>query len=381
MRFTFRVTTLFSACLSSLLLSACVLAPGMHFNPQQPVDATDPSTVPTVIPITPALVTQQKKARLSATTDDYKALSATAKPYRIGAADVLSIIVWDHPELVIPNLTYTIGQSGGTLPSGPGLSSQAVPGYVVGHDGRIQFPYIGTFKAAGLTVGEIQRGLKAALEPYIHAPELTVSVAAYRSQRIFVEGMVSQAGVKPITDIPMSLAEALGEANGIPSGLGDTSQIELLRQGSRYRLNLPAMAQQGFDTSRILLQDRDVVRVLPQTYNQVFVTGEIAKPSALPMHDGKLSLSDALANASSVNPTSAEPAAIYVIRATDDAARPEIYKLDSSSPVGLALAEHFELKPKDVVYVDATGLTRWSRMINLLVPTAVGANATHGAVN
>lgn len=46
--------------------------------------------------------------------------------------------------------------------------------------------------------------------------------------------------------------------------------------------------------------------------------------------------------------------------------------------MALALAEGFELKPKDVVYVDAGSLVRWSRVINLLVPTAtplIGAAA------
>jgi polysaccharide export outer membrane protein len=381
MRFFLRVVPFLSVSLSMLLLSACVLAPGMRFDPHQPVDVTDASTVPTVIPITPELVTQQKDDRLRAATGDYRALATKSKAYRVGPADVLSIIVWEHPELVIPNLTYTIGETGGTLPSGPGLTSQAVPGYVVGHDGNIQFPYVGSFHAAGLTVGEVQRGLKSALGPYIRTPQITVSVVGYRSQRVFVEGMVSQAGIKPITDIPMSLPEALGQANGISGGVGDTSQVELMRNGKRYQLNLPALAASGFDASKIMLQDRDVVRVLPQTYNQVFVTGEVNKPLAMSMHDGSLTLNDALASASSVNPTSAEPAAIYVIRATENPAQPEVFKLNSSSPVGFALAEHFQLKPKDVVYVDSTGLARWSRMINLLVPTAVGANATRGVVN
>lgn len=379
MRLIGRVAPFFLISISSLLLNACALSPGMHFNPSEPVDANNASTVPQVIAITPELVTEQRAERVRAVTEDYNALMAPAQPYRLGTADVLSIIVWEHPELVVPNLTYTIGETGGTLPSGPGLSSQAIPGFVVGHDGNIQFPYIGTFKVAGLTVAEVQRGLKAVLQPYIHSPELTVSVVGYRSQRVFVEGMVTQAGIKPITDIPMSLPEALGEANGVPAGVGDISQVELMRKGKLYRLNLTAMAANGFDTSRIVLQDRDVLRVLPQTYNQVFVAGEVNKPTALPMHDGQLTLNDALASAASVNPTSAEPAAIYVIRATEDPSKPKVFRLDSSSPVGFALAEHFSLKPKDVVYVDATGLTRWSRMINLLLPTAVGANTSHAA--
>lgn len=381
MCFIRRVVLALSIGLSTLSLGACALAPGMHFNAGEPVDANNASSVPQVIAITPDLVSKQREERLRATTEDYNSLVAPPGPYRIGPADVLSIIVWDHPELVVPNLTYSIGDTGGTLPSGPGLSTQAIPGYVVGYNGEIQFPFIGTFNVAGLTISEVQRSLKAALRPYIRTPEITVSVVAYRSKRIFVEGAVAQAGIKPITDIPMSLPEALGTANGIPAGVGDTSRVELLRKGKRYRLDIPDMMAIGFDVSKILLQDRDVIRVSPQSYNQVFVAGEVNRPTALQMHDGQLTLSDALANASSVNPTTAEPAAIYVIRATDDPSKPDVFRLDSSSPVGLSLAEHFELKPKDVVYVDATGLTRWSRMINLLVPTAVGANASRGVVN
>jgi polysaccharide export outer membrane protein len=49
---------------------------------------------------------------------------------------------------------------------------------------------------------------------------------------------------------------------------------------------------------------------------------------------------------------------------------PLVYHLDAASPVALALAEDFELQPKDVVFVDATSLVRWSRVISLLLPTS-----------
>jgi polysaccharide biosynthesis/export protein len=381
MKFVHSVLNLGRAALLASLLGACALAPGMHFDDSK-ADGDDAFAANLVLTeITPDLVLQQRATRVRAATDDYNALAASPQPYRIGKADVLSIIVWDHPELVVPNLTYTLGDSGSALPTGPGLASQSVPGFVVDDNGNIQFPYVGNFKAAGRTTAELQKRLADALVPYIRKPQLTVSVVGYRSQRVFIEGQVAQAGIKPITNVPMSLPEALGAANGIPAGVGDTSHVELLRKGKRYRLNLPAMAADGFDTSRILLQDRDIVRVSPQSYNQVFVVGEVSKPTPLPMHDGSLTLSDALASAGSVNPLSAEASAIYVVRATQDPSRPEVYRLNSASPVGFALAEHFDLKPKDVVYVDASGLARWSRMINLLVPTAVGANATRAATH
>ncbi len=364
-----------------LIVGACALAPGMQFDPHASIDEDDPSVVPTVTTITPAIIKQQRESRLRTSGDTYRQLMTAVAPYRIGPADVLSIIVWNHPELVIPNLTYTIGETAGLQPAGPGLSSQAVPGFAVGDDGNIQFPFIGAFRAQGLTTAELQQRLTTVLQPYIRSPQLTISVVAYRSKRVFVEGPVALAGVKPITDVPMSLAEVLGEANGVQSGVGDLSQIELLRNGKRFRLNLGEMAAQGVNTAQIMLKDRDVIRIVPQTYNQVFVTGEVGKPTGLSMHDGRLTLSDALASVQGVDPNSGDPAAVYVIRATDDPAQPEVFRLNGKSPAAYALAEHFELKPKDVVYVDATGLTRWSRVINQLVPTAVGANATRGTVN
>lgn len=201
-----------------------------------------------------------------------------------------------------------------------------------------------------------------------------MSIVADRSKRIFVEGQVSQPGVKPITNVPMSLAEALSEANGVVAGVGDTSRIQLLRSGRVYELSLPKLAAQGVDASMILQQDRDIVRVPPQTYVQVFVTGEVMRPTALPMHDGHLSLSDALASAAGVNPATAKAAGIYVVRPTDDRSTPKVFHLDTSMPVALASAEHFDLQPKDVVYVDATGLARWARIVSFLLPNAQGVS-------
>ena len=34
----------------------------------------------------------------------------------------------------------------------------------------------------------------------------------------------------------------------------------------------------------------------------------------------------------------------------------------------MLLANQFELEPKDVVYVDSSGLVRFSRVLNLLLP-------------
>jgi polysaccharide export outer membrane protein len=58
---------------------------------------------------------------------------------------------------------------------------------------------------------------------------------------------------------------------------------------------------------------------------------------------------------------------MYVIRGALSGT-PSVYHLDARSPVAMLLANQFELQPKDVVYVDATGLARFSRVLNQLLP-------------
>jgi polysaccharide export outer membrane protein len=85
------------------------------------------------------------------------------------------------------------------------------------------------------------------------------------------------------------------------------------------------------------------------------------------MKDGKLSLGEALSQAGSVSSNSADAKELYVIRG-GPGIKPQIWHLDATSPVSMLLANQFELEPKDVVYVDSSGLVRFSRVLNLLLP-------------
>ena len=46
----------------------------------------------------------------------------------------------------------------------------------------------------------------------------------------------------------------------------------------------------------------------------------------------------------------------------------------------MILANRFELQPKDIVYVDGSGLVRFSRVLGLLLP-AINAGLTAGLVS
>jgi polysaccharide export outer membrane protein len=45
-----------------------------------------------------------------------------------------------------------------------------------------------------------------------------------------------------------------------------------------------------------------------------------------------------------------------------------MYRIDLSNFADFGLANQFKMRSNDIVYVDATGLTRWQRVVNQVIP-------------
>jgi polysaccharide export outer membrane protein len=193
-------------------------------------------------------------------------------------------------------------------------------------------------------------------------------VQAYRSKRVYVDGEVKTPGLQAINDIPMSLMEALNRSGGLlPTA--DQSRIAVERDKQRYDINLRELVQKGIDPSTVMLAPGDVVRVHSRDESKVFVSGEVITPKALTMHDGRLTLNEALGESGGVSPLSGDARQIYVVRKTTDGTR--VFQLDARITGSIAMAEEFELRPKDVVYVAASPLANWNRNLSLLFPGAL----------
>ena len=175
-------------------------------------------------------------------------------------------------------------------------------------------------------------------------------------------------GLQAVNDIPMTLPEAINRAGGFTAA-ADRSTVSISRNGSTTVINLQQLTALGINPSSILLSTGDLVRVLSREDSKVYVMGEVTRPVAQTLRNGRLTLNEALGEAGGVNTLSGDPRQIYVVRNAPDG-QPEIYHLDARSPVAYALAEGFELKSRDVVYVDPSNLVRWNRVISLILPSA-----------
>ncbi|WP_343718952.1 polysaccharide biosynthesis/export family protein [Achromobacter dolens] len=355
-------------------LGACALSPGMTFNAKHQVDPLDPNSVAQIKEITPSLVLDDNRARQALLDNDgISRLVDKAEPYRIGPGDILSIVVWDHPELVLPTQTYAIGT--GVTELAFGDTASGIPGYTVSSSGYIQFPYTGLLKVAGLTELQARNLIVNSSGKYIQDPQITVRVLGYRSKRVYVEGEVKTPGTVAINDIPMTLLEAINRAGGVlPTG--DRSSVYVIREGKKTRVNLPALIDRGQDLNQVMLKSGDIVRVTPRDESKVFVTGEVTTPATIVMRDGRLTLNEALGVAGGPNQLTADSSQVFVVRSTEQAT-PLVFHLNAASPQAYAVAEKFELQPKDVVFVDTAALVRWNRFISNLFPSAQTVQTVH----
>lgn len=358
-------------CLS---LAACAASPGMRMTDKQTLPLSAPRdgapaqalNVP-IQEVDVDLVNRMREFDGSTSLRSAELLAAANQnaAYRIGPGDVLQITLWDHPELAAAN---PAGQTGGAP-----RASDPASGFVVDQKGNVQFPYAGSIHVSNMTPADAQVAVTRALTAF-HNPQVTVRIASFRSQQVYVEGEVRSPGIQPINDVPMTLVDAVDRAGGLQP-TADSSRIELMRGSARYVLSLTSLLDKGINPAHIVLENRDVLRVMSREDSGVYVMGEVTKPTlALPLRNGSLSLGDALSQAGSINSNTADAAQVFVIRG-HGASKPDVFHLDAKSPVAMVLANEFMLQPKDVVYVDGNGLVRFNRVLSLLLP-AINAGMT-----
>lgn len=333
----------------ALSVQACAIAPGMTM--QEPAELPDGEVV-RVQSVTTELLNQLELDRQSEVREIAEEFSTADYGYIIGKGDVLQITVWDHPELTIPAGSFRDAETSGQQ---------------VGDDGYIFYPYVGMVKAEGMNIGALRDMLTERLSAYIQTPQLDVRVVAFRSKRVNVVGEVAQPGMLALKDIPMTVADAISLSGGLTPD-AHKGGVNISRDGKVYEVDLKALYDYADASQNLMLQHGDIVNVLDRSQQKVFVMGEVKNPGSVEIINGRLSLAAALGERGGVNQTSADPSGIFVVRGSNRE-NPEIFQLDAGFATGMLLAERFEMRAQDVVFVDTAGISQWNRVISQLLPS------------
>lgn len=280
--------------------------------------------------------------------------SLPAPEYRIGPLDMVQVVVWEHPELTSPMGQYQ--------PAGQKVTT----------DGKLFYPYAGELQAAGLTAQELRAEITKRLsDKILNDPQVDVRVTGYNSLKAFVSGAVNRPGYVAFDEKPMTIPTVIAAAGGF-SEEADPAMMQLRRGNKVYNINYLDAFKSNLPLDRILMKPDDQIFVpaLSETQkeNRVYVMGEVQKVGIVNVNQGQLSLVEALATAGGLQTLNASASSIYVIRNTSDA-QIDVFHLNGKNAMALAMADRFALNSHDIVYVDASGIATWNRLISLIMPS------------
>lgn len=339
------------ACAALALVAAC--SSTYRYDTLDREDGVEPKDLEALIADSRASVAPGERLGLKKTVLKFD-FAQQVDEYRIGRNDVLNIYVVDHPEM--SSQRVNLGQISGTT---------------VQKDGFVYLPVVGKVKAEGMTVVEFTESLRKTTTAFIVAPEVSVEVLQYASQKFYVLGRVEKPGAFPV-DGDTTLLEGLGFAGGTAPD-ADLEGAYVLRGGQLLPISLADILLRGDVERNIFMRDKDVVFVPDSADKKVYVLGEVGRPSVVPIQRERITLAEALAAAG--GPTIAHSRSeVSVLRGGN--ARPVVYTVELRE--ALLHDDRIALRPGDRVIVAPTGLSTASKYMQQILPFLQAGQAVAG---
>lgn len=256
-------------------------------------------------------------------------------------------------------------------------------------EGNIDVPIIGTVKASGLTVDQLQEDLRGRLTRYVIDPKVNVTVTEYRSRPITILGAVNKPGVLENTGTD-TLAEVISAAGGLRSDAGNI--VVITRPGDAGPLPLPNLRRDpktGFVTGevdiRTLLDGHDPTlncAVLPGDVisvpraDMVYVVGAVRHPTGIMLNERpSMTVMEALSMAEGLEKT-AQPKQGRILRSAVNGEHEEMPVNVSSIIAGRR--PDIALLPNDILVIpDSTVKRITTRSVEALLTTVSGYVMLH----
>lgn len=267
------------------------------------------------------------------------------------------------------------GQTGLTriIPQAPALPSENK--FLVAADGTITVPYAGKIKVGGKPFIEVKKLLDKRMHKFFLNPQLDMRVADFASSRVLISGEVKNPQELTLSHKPLTVMAAITAAGGaLPTA--DLRDAKIVRaNGAEEKIDVAALIYDGkSDYNKVLLAG-DSLNIPRNHANQLFVIGEAMDAKTLTLNPSGTNLTQALGEVKGLNPETAKPSAVYVLREhvgrRADKREVSVYHMDASDPKSYVFATKFAMQPQDVIYIGSRDITDWGRFIGQLLPGGI----------
>ena len=273
-------------------------------------------------------------------------------PYRLGPGDIISISVYRHPELSIP-------QGGGGGGTGGGV--------MITNDGSVDLSLVGNVTLGGLTVAQAHDRLNADYAKYVQMVDVAVQLVSPRSLRYYLLGDFTQPGVK-FPERQLTLLDALSLGGSIDISNADLFQAYVTMGSQKLPVDVRALLVDGDMSQNIMLGSGATIVIPPAADEKAFVFGSVGKPGAIAFEGGSLSLLQALSEAG-MDLTSYSSAKLSQVRVIRSHGADAQFIIVDAAKIMQGEAAPFTLEPGDVVFVAPTTIATWNEALNMLLPS------------
>ena len=238
--------------------------------------------------------------------------------------------------------------------------------YRIDSEGNLMFPVVGTVHAGGLTVEQLEASLTVRLRAYVLNPQVTVTVAQFRSEPVFFVGAFRSPGIYPLQG-RRTLLEMLQAVGGLqpntsrrikvtrrkefgpiplPNAVDDTDG-----KTSTVEISIGSLRDNVNPAEDIVLQPYDVISV--ERAEMVYVNGNVGKIGGFELGDREsITLVQLIAMAGGLSKDANAEKALVLRPVLNTSRRAEI-------PINLkkvlrGQASDFALLPNDLLYVPSS---------------------------
>ena len=213
-------------------------------------------------------------------------LQAQGAAYRIGPRDVLTLTIY------------------------AGGEKQQVTHLTVSSQGMINVPFIGSVKAEGLSIPQLEELItKPLTADFFVDPEINIVIKEYHSLQYYISGAIGSPGLYEMKS-KATLMELIAKAGGVSSNRGNIAYIlhqstnhvspekknhSLFSNKDPVKINLTKLLDKGDMSQNIVLQSGDVVYIplqasLNLSESKIYVEGEVKDPGVYDYQEGLTAL-------------------------------------------------------------------------------------------